>query len=219
MQYLIKTFVIFLVLSVSKVLIADDRGIEIFNKSASGVVVVMGKNKTGSGVVITQSGHVLTNWHVIDEEKEITIAVYGENSFEKLFFKVKVLKFDKEKDLALLKIINPPRGLHHIQISQILPLVGSEVHAIGHPKGGMDWTYTMGYISQFRKDFQRVDKENQEHTYDVYQIQTPLHPGNSGGPLLNKYGNLVGINTFGSSEKGSLNFAVTAAEVIRFLKE
>ena len=217
MQHLIKIFVTSLIASVGNFLIADDIGIEIFNKSAPGVVVVMGEDKIGSGVIITQSGHVLTNWHVIDEEKEITITIYRGNSFEESVFEVKLLKFDKEKDLALLKIINPPKNLYHIQISQILPLVGSEVHAIGHPDGNI-WSYTMGYISQIRKDFQRVDKKNQEHTYDVYQIQTPIHPGNSGGPLLNSYGNLVGINTFGSADMGSLNFAITVAEVIRFLK-
>ena len=86
MQHLIKIFVTSLIASVGNFLIADDIGIEIFNKSAPGVVVVMGEDKIGSGVIITQSGHVLTNWHVIDEEKEITIAIYRGNSFEESVF-------------------------------------------------------------------------------------------------------------------------------------
>ena len=56
-----------------------------------------------------------------------------------------------------------------------------------------------------------------EHKANVYQTQTPISEGNSGGPLLNNHGNLIGINTFGSKEVQSLNYAVDVTEIVRFL--
>ena len=75
----------------------------------------------------------------------------------------------------------------------------------------------MGYVSQIRKDYDWDYENGTSMTANVYQIQTPITGGNSGGPLINSKGNLIGINTFGSTEHGFINYAITVDEIIRFL--
>ena len=194
----------------------------IFEEAKSGVVYVITDKGTGSGVLISKDGHLLTNWHVVEgaELDSIKIAfhpIYYSNDVEDYFFEVKVIKTAKVSDLALLKIINPPKNIKVINISSIIPAVGSEAHAIGHPHDAY-WTYTKGYISQHRTNYSwQYNKEDGEHVADVYQMQTPIGEGSSGGPLLNRHGNLIGINTFGSKENQSLNYAVDVTEIIAFL--
>ena len=120
------------------------------------------------------------------------------------------------KDLALLKITNPKVALKKIGISIVVPPIGEEAHAIGHPDGEI-WTYTMGYISQTRKDYEWSYGNETAMNANVYQIQTPIAGGNSGGPLINSKGNLIGINTFGHTEYGFINYAISVDEIIRFL--
>ena len=197
-------------------------GRQIFEKAKSGVVYVVTDKGTGSGVLISQQGYILTNWHVVEgaELSSIKIAfhpVYYSSDVEDYFFEVEVIKTNKVNDLALLKINNPPKDIKVINISSIIPATGSEVHAIGHPHDEF-WTYTKGYISQHRRDYSwQYNKEGGAHEANVYQMQTPIGEGSSGGPLLNQYGNLIGINTFGSKENQSLNYAVDVSEIIDFL--
>lgn len=200
--------------------ISDGR--DIFKNASPGIVYLTTNEGSGSGVIISTKGHILTNWHVIAGEDEANIEAilhysYDFETVEEHFFELEIIKINKTKDLALLKIKNPPKDLKVINISKIIPAVGSEVHAIGHPHGEF-WTYTQGYISQRRNEYEwKYAAEGIEHFANVYQMQTPIAEGSSGGPLLNNFGNLIGINTFGSKEIQSLNFAVDATEIIIFL--
>ena len=95
--------------------------------------------------------------------------------------------------------------------------IGSDVHAIGHPRGE-SWTYTKGVISQFRNDYQwSGGKEALKHKADVIQTQTPINPGNSGGPLLAESGKMIGVNSFKTGDSEGLNFAVSIDDVKNFL--
>ena len=85
--------------------------------------------------------------------------------------------------------------------------IGDDVEAVGHPKGEM-WTYTRGYISQVRADYEWSYNEAFILKADVVQTQTPISTGNSGGPLFNRQGKLVGVNTM-VTEGQNLNFAVS----------
>jgi hypothetical protein len=92
--------------------------------------------------------------------------------------------------------------------------VGIDVHAIGHPKGE-SWSYTKGIVSQYRLGFDWIT-DNQKYKADVIQTQTPISPGNSGGPLVDDNGSLLDVNTF--KENGeALNFAVSVDDVKKFL--
>tara|TARA_B100001540_G_C15722680_1_gene603824 strand:- start:94 stop:729 length:636 start_codon:yes stop_codon:yes gene_type:complete len=188
----------------------------IFNKSSNGVVVIFSESSLGSGAIITDSGYVLTNYHVVEGHSELEVLIKNADSYEEAKHTANVIKTDKHKDLALLKITNPRVRLFPIKISKVVPKIGAEAHAIGHPEG-LIWSYTKGYISQKRHDYEWAysDKYSMEAT--VYQIQTPISHGNSGGPLLNKHGNLIGINTFSSLKTDLINYAVSVEEIIRFL--
>ena len=199
-------------------------GNSIFSKNAPGLVFLMTDTGTASGVIISNKGYVLTNWHAIDgvDVHESSIGLhwaYDLGEYENYLVKFEVIKFDKTKDLALLKIINPPKNLKAIKISKVIPPIGSESHAIGHPNGEI-WTYTKGYISQHRNNYEWQYEENGiKHIANVYQTQTPITEGNSGGPLLNSHGNLIGINTFGSKKFQALNYAVGVSEIIKFISK
>ena len=213
MHYLIKIFV--MPLMFFNLLIAND----IYEDNALGVVLLMGDVGFGSGVIISSSGYVLTNNHVIENNENLEAILsyqYELGGYEDYVHSIEIIKQDKVKDLALIKINNPRTSLKSIKISRKVPAIGSQVHAIGHPDLEV-WTYTTGYISQIREEYEWSYEDEFEHMANVYQTQTPIAEGNSGGPLLNNYGNLVGINTFGDSENDFQNFSVTVDEIIKFL--
>ena len=108
-----------------------------------------------------------------------------------------------------------PDDVKELKLSNKLPEVGSDVHAIGHP-GSLSWTYTKGYVSQVRPNY-KWSYEKTIHQASIIQTQTPISPGNSGGPLINSEGELLGVNSFKAAGE-NLNFAVTSLEVINFLK-
>ena len=192
-------------------------GNDIYLKNAESVVIILADDALGTGIVLSRSGYVLTNLHVIRGSKELTIVCGCMDTYEESSFDAEIIKVDEKKDLALLKIINPPYTLVSIKVSKVIPKVGEEVHAIGHPEGEI-WSYTQGYISQIRYDYEwDYDDDKTEFIADVYQTQTPIMEGSSGGPLLNKSGNLVGVNTFGRSGTENINFSITVEEIIKFL--
>ena len=213
---------IFLILVAILSLNSYSDGREIFQEASPGIVYIATNTGSASGVIISNQGHILTNWHAIDgaNEENIEVVLHHSYDFKKSedhFFNVEIVSINKSNDLALLKIINPPSYLKVISISRVIPATGSDAHAIGHPNGEF-WTYTKGYISQYRVGYEwQYDEGGVEHIANVYQMQTPIAEGSSGGPLLNRYGNLIGINTFGSKEIQHLNFAVDATEIIKFL--
>jgi S1-C subfamily serine protease len=118
----------------------------------------------------------------------------------------------------LLQIINWNRLLPEpIKIGSLEDVrIGLDTHAIGHP-GGEYWTYTRGYISQFRPNYEWSYEDGERFTADVVQTQTPINPGNSGGPLVNENGKLVGVNSFKGDGEG-INFAVAFTEIEKFLE-
>ena len=190
---------------------------DIFYSNVSGVVFIAGDNGIGSGVIISNGGHILTNWHVIEDNPNLNALTLGEGDYDENLRDLELIKYDPQKDLALLKLKTIPKNVSVIKISKVVQEVGERVHAIGHPRGEM-WSYAMGYISAFREGYTWKDPENeQEFNGDVYQMQTPINPGNSGGPLLNEHGNLIGINTFIDPDSQNITFAVTVKEIVSFL--
>ena len=213
MHYLIKLLV--LPLLFVNLVSAND----IYEDNALGVVLLMGDAGFGSGVIISSKGYVLTNNHVVENNENLKAILnyqYNLDGYDEYEHSIEIIKQDKVKDLALIKINKPRTSLKQINISRKVPAIGSQVHAIGHPDLEI-WTYTTGYISQFRDEYEWSYKDDFEHMANVYQTQTPIAEGNSGGPLLNNHGNLVGINTFGDSENDFQNFSITVDEIIKFL--
>ena len=196
-------------------LVIHSENSDIFEKANLSVVAVLGEHSLGSGVIISRDGYVLTNWHVIKDEKDFKVLTLGEGGYEENLREAEVIKYSITSDLALLKLKSFPQDMQIARLSQVMPNVGDSVHAIGHPHGEI-WSYSKGYISAHREDYS-WDVGDQNYRGDVYQMQTPINPGNSGGPLLNDYGNVVGINTFINTRGQGITYAVTVKEIIKFL--
>ena len=194
--------------------------VALYQNIAPAVVFVLTENKFGSGAIVDKEGHVITNWHVVKDQSSVVVVFKPKNSAElkkELAFSAEVEKVDQVSDLALLKIITPPKTLKYVKLGNSSNLAtGQDVHAIGHPNGEI-WTYTKGFISQIRAKYEWQTEEGFVHHAKVIQTQTPINPGSSGGPLLNDQGSLIGINSFQTSGQG-LNYAVAVDEIQKLLK-
>ena len=150
---------------------------------------------TGSGVIIDQQGHVLTNYHVVSGADKISITLADGTVADG-----KVIGTDPENDLAVVQF--DPRGKNLTVIpfgdSSILR-VGMKVLAIGNPFG-LDRTLTRGIVSGLARPLQTEDGYLIRETI---QTDAAINPGNSGGPLLNSHGELIGINSAIKSPSGA----------------
>ena len=198
----------------------------LYKKCAPGVVILssLDANSMGSGAIISGKGEIITNWHVIEGQDKMLVWIYNSNitSIKDLdpdsYLIAKVIAEDQTRDLAMLVIENKTNSLATLSLGRDYELnIADDVFAIGHPENFI-WSFTYGVISQIRKDWDWTYGDNQKFTADVIQTQTPTNPGNSGGPLFNDAGKLVGINTFGFDGQG-LNFAVSVGEVRTFISD
>lgn len=190
-------------------------GSKIYKKYSGSVPLIESGDSLGSGVFI-KPDLILTNKHVVGDEPKVRVALkpsgFG-NVKNARRYEGTVVKFDENKDLALVKLNMPIKDIPTVKLAKEKDVeVAMQVHAIGHPRAQY-WSYSLGYVSQFRPAFSWLD-----YSADVIQTQTPINPGNSGGPLLNSKGLLVGINSFGSPESPGLNYAVAFTSVKEFLE-
>ncbi len=141
----------------------------------------------GSGSVIDNQGHILTNYHVVEGASKLTVSFGGEK-----LYAAKVVGGDPDTDLAVIKIEPPREGLTIIPLSDSDKLViGQKVLAIGNPFG-LDRTLTTGVISGLQRP---IRARNGRPIEGAIQTDASINPGNSGGPLLDKYGKMIGINS------------------------
>lgn len=166
----------------------------------------------GSGSVIDTSGHILTNYHVVEGAQKLTVSFGGDKVFDATY-----VGGDPDTDLAIIKITPPASGLTVVSLSDSDKLVvGQKVLAIGNPFG-LDRTLTTGVISGLQRP---IRARNNRPIDAAIQTDASINPGNSGGPLLDKYGKMIGINSQILSPAGGsvgVGFAVpvnTAKRVI-----
>lgn len=142
---------------------------------------------SGSGSIIDNQGHILTNYHVIEGAQKLTVSLGGDKVYP-----AKVIGGDPDTDLAVIKIDPPKEGLTVIQLGDSDKLsVGQKVLAIGNPFG-LDRTLTTGVISGLQRP---IRGRNDRPIEGAIQTDASINPGNSGGPLLDKYGRMIGINS------------------------
>lgn len=194
---------------------------EIYKTRATAVVLIVASQEgsssasAGTGSVIKEDGTVVTNCHVIFDENSkapfpvIHVFVKPDRvtgDMEKdlsRHFTGKVLSYDRDLDLALLRIENPPAGLPLITFGDPEDVgPGDETVAIGHPEQGGLWTITTGVIGTEFNDFKGVAGKH------VFQMETSLNRGNSGGPLFDVRGYQIGVNT-AIARKGEGGIAIT----------
>lgn len=157
---------------------------------------------------------IVTNFHVIESGQVPQVLFTPADGLDLdsgELATASVLSSVPEKDLALLLVQGRPTHVTGVSVASVSrDNIGDDVEAVGHPKGEM-WTYTRGYISQVRADYEWSYNEAFVLKADVVQTQTPISTGNSGGPLFNRQGKLVGVNTM-VTEGQNLNFAVSTRE-------
>ncbi len=198
------------------------KDIGIYRAAAPAVVLIVTRDdKLGSGSYLGD-GLILTNWHVVTPSKTVGVLFKPEHEGAPLDFhgivRADVLRTDPVRDLALIKLAVAPTRIKPLELGSPSEIqVGADVHAIGHPIG-QAWTYTKGLVSQVRDDYVWKNRgEKIEHRAEVIQTQTPISPGNSGGPLLGDSGKILGVNSFGSTEGENLNYAIAVPDIARFV--
>src|SRR5947209_10018504 len=176
----------------------EQNNIEVFRAISPGVVSIStttrprgffdaGGQGAGSGSVIDEQGHILTNFHVIEDADAVTVSFGGDKSYP-----ARVVGRDPDTDLAVIQV-NAPRD-----VMKIVPLgdsdklvVGQKVLAIGNPFR-LDRTLTTGVISGLQRPIQA---RNGRIIEGAIQTDASINPGNSGGPLLDSQGRMIGINS------------------------
>ena len=168
----------------------------------------------GTGFIISNDGMIITNRHVVDEEKaEYTVVL---NNGEK--YTAEVLAKDTLLDIAFLKI----------EASELTPLsfgdssnikVGQTVVAIGNALGEFSNTVSSGIVSGLGRNITATDQfgGSAEQLYDVIQTDASINSGNSGGPLLDLSGNVVGVNVAVASDANGIGFAIPSNVVVDLL--
>ncbi|XP_061363196.1 protease Do-like 1, chloroplastic [Gastrolobium bilobum] len=151
---------------------------------------------SGSGFVWDKEGHIVTNYHVIRGASDLRVTLADQSTYD-----AKVVGFDQDKDVAVLRVEAPKDKLRPIPVGISADLlVGQKVYAIGNPFG-LDHTLTTGVISGLRREISSA--ATGRPIQDVIQTDAAINPGNSGGPLLDSSGNLIGINTAIYSPSGA----------------
>jgi S1-C subfamily serine protease len=209
----------------------EQNNIEIYDRTNKAVVYVttvtmqytwfyeaVPQEGTGSGVIIDQQGHVLTNYHVVKGADKISITLADGTEVEG-----RIAGTDPENDIAVVQFNPHGKSLTTVPFGNSSTLrVGQKVLAIGNPFG-LDRTLTRGVVSGLARPLQTEDGYLIRETI---QTDAAINPGNSGGPLLNSHGELIGINSAIKSPSGAsagIGFAIpvntarrVAEELIRY---
>ncbi len=172
----------------------------------------MPRDGTGSGFFYDRAGHIVTNYHVVEDAEEVHVALADGRDLP-----AEVVGSDPSNDLAVLKVDLAPEEVPVATLGDSTALyVGQFVVAIGNPFG-LERTLTVGVVSSLGRV---IDSPNERFIGEVIQTDAPINPGNSGGPLLNLQGEVVGVNSAILSPSGTsagIGFAVPARTVERVI--
>jgi len=191
----------------------EQNNISVYHKNIGSVVNVTSKavafdffyglvpqEGQGSGFIIDKVGHVLTNYHVIADARQVEVTLHNRKKY-----RATVVGTDRAHDLAVIQIKAPELSPMVLGDSKNLQ-VGQKVYAIGNPFG-LAGTLTSGIVSSIRS----VQEPNGINIDEAIQTDAAINPGNSGGPLLNSHGEVIGINTMIASSVGQnagIGFAI-----------
>lgn len=201
---------------------------QVYQKNVDAVVAISNQSLTtniygqvsetassGSGFIVSEDGFVVTNYHVVSGANALQVILYNGNSYD-----AKLMGYDATNDLAVLKIDGT--GLPYVSMGSSDAVgVGDRVAAIGNPLGELTSTMTVGYISA--KD-RMVSTDGS--AISMMQTDAAINSGNSGGPLFNMYGQVIGITTAkysGTSNSGAyiegIGFAIPIDDVLDMITD
>lgn len=198
----------------------QDSLVQIYQSVSPGVVSIQVYSGVGSGIgsgfVIDKEGHIVTNYHVVEQAEQVEVhfpsglKVYGE-----------VIGEDLDSDIALIEVDVDPGVLYPLTLADSNQVrVGQTVVAIGNPYG-LDGTMTTGIVSARGRTLESI-RQAESGSYfsagDLIQTDATINPGNSGGPLLNLSGEVIGVNraiqtggpSIGSVSNTGIGFAVSS---------
>jgi S1-C subfamily serine protease len=165
---------------------------------------------SGSGFVYDKQGHLITNYHVIEDADELSVTLPDET-----IVPAEVVGVDPSNDLAVIKVDADPELLHPVPLGESRDLrVGQFVVAIGNPFG-FERTLTVGVVSALGRV---IESPDQRFIGEIIQTDAAINPGNSGGPLLDLMGRVIGVNTAivsPSQASAGIGFAVPVDTVQR----
>lgn len=185
---------------------------ELVAQLGEGVVQVRTPGGLGSGFFVTEDGHLITNFHVIEGETKISVEVYHQRKGQlerKNYKDVRIVAINKFADLALMKVEDPdgPKFQRVLLGDTERTAVGERLFAIGSPLG-LERTVTEGILST----------KTRQMGGDLYlQTTAQINPGNSGGPLFNLRGEVVGVNNMKVTSGEGLGFSIPVEQVKWFL--
>ena len=179
------------------------------------VVIVKGTGitsiSTGTGVIISADGYIITNYHVIEGCNSVTVELYGEDTAQK----AQVVGYHEDDDVAVLKISRTGlRAATFVDSNAVR--YGEKVYAIGTPEGAeYGWSVTQGIVSCPNRQLMIYDDEGVlEKKMNVVQTDASVNHGNSGGPIINVRGEIVGIVTLKRTDSVGMGFALPANGVL-----
>ena len=183
-------------LSVAPVTEAVLSGRDIHEKVLPSIVYVRAQQKgasgsyfTGTGIIVTASGYVLTNFHIIEETDRVQVMLLTDQTSD--YYEAKVIGVDEKFDLAVLKFSGERLNLTPARLGDSDALaVGDTVYAEGNPMGYLLGSMSSGIVSALGRD-----SEVNSDGLGLIQTDVPLNPGNSGGALVNERGEVVGITS------------------------
>jgi len=182
----------------------------IYDQLKDSVVLIQTNLGLGSGFVYDMKGHIITNHHVIEDASTIQVSFLDGNVTS-----ASVVGMDIYSDIAVIKVDSQVTTLQPIVLGTSFDLtVGEPVAAMGNPFGLSD-TLTVGIVSSLERT---MDAAGGYVIIDIIQIDAAVNPGNSGGPLVNLHGQVVGVNTAIQSETGNftgIGFAIPSDTVKR----
>jgi S1-C subfamily serine protease len=168
----------------------------------------------GSGSVLDQEGHILTNYHVIEGAQEVRVTLFNGESFD-----AGLMGADPVFDIAVLRINAPRQVLVPVEFGDSANLrVGQRVYAIGNPFG-LERTMTVGIVSSLNRS---LPSRSGRTMKSIIQVDAALNQGNSGGPLLDSHGRLIGMNTAIASPTGAntgVGFAIPVNGIQRVVPQ
>lgn len=182
--------------------------VEIFTYQSGNRITPVG---SGSGIIITTDGYIVTNAHVLENASSLKVTLSDEKEYD-----AKIVGKDSKTDIAVIKI--DAQGLHNATLGDSDEVkLGEQVMAIGNP-GGLTGSITGGYVSGLNR---KIRADSTGYEMNCIQTDAAISPGNSGGALVNMYGQVIGITSskYVSSSYEGLGFAITINEARPIIEE
>src|SRR5262249_48053859 len=209
-----------------------DEAEDVYTRTLRGTGLILTSSGSGTGwIVDLERGLMVTNHHVVTshDQVEVVFPEYGKAGrpvAERTYYvrnaprwEAEVIDADGPRDLALIRLRQRPPRVAALKIAAQEPLPAQRVHSVGNPgASGALWIYSSGSIRQvYRKEWRYVD--GPARVARVLEMQSPINPGDSGGPVVNDSGEVVGVVSGKRPEAALMSWCIAGAEVQGYLAE